>query len=48
MLSDTTSSDIDKLLDKLKIYGVTGVGQSNPTLTRTDDAVGLTYTVNMY
>lgn len=28
-----------------KIYGVNKVGQANPTLTRTDDAVGLSYTV---
>ena len=28
-----------------KIYGVDKVGQANPTLTRTDDAVGLSYTV---
>lgn len=28
-----------------KIYGVDKVGQSNPTLTRTDSAVGLTYTI---
>ena len=28
-----------------KIYGVDKVGQENPTLTRTDDAVGLSYTV---
>lgn len=32
------------LLEKTKIYGVDGVGQSSPTLTRTDAAVGLTYT----
>lgn len=28
-----------------EIYGVDKVGQANPTLTRTDDAVGLSYTV---
>jgi hypothetical protein len=33
------------LLEKTKIYGVDGVGQSSPTLTRTDSAVGLTYTI---
>lgn len=33
------------LLEKTKIYGVDGVGQSNPSLTRTDAAVGLTYTI---
>lgn len=33
------------LLEKTKIYGVDGVGQSSPTLTRTDSAVGLGYTV---
>lgn len=33
------------LLEKAKIYGVDGVGQSNPTLTRTDSAEGLTYSV---
>lgn len=27
-----------------KIYGVTGLGKIDPTLTRTDDACGLTYT----
>lgn len=31
------------LLEKTKIYGVTGVGQSSPTLTRTDAATDLTY-----
>ena len=31
--------------EKSRIYGVDGVGQSNPTLTRTDDAVGLSYSV---
>lgn len=31
-------------LEKAKIYGVDGVGGSSPTLTRTDDAVGKTYT----
>lgn len=31
------------LLEKTKIYGVDGVGQSSPTLTRTDSAVGLSY-----
>lgn len=34
------------LLEKTKIYGVDGVGQSSPTLTRTDSAVGLGYTIN--
>lgn len=33
------------LLEKTKIYGVDGVGQSNPTLTRTDAAVGLSYSI---
>lgn len=33
------------LLEKTKIYGVDGVGQSSPTLTRTDAAVGLSYTI---
>ena len=33
------------LLEKTKIYGVDKVGQSSPTLTRTDSAVGLTYTI---
>lgn len=33
------------LLEKTKIYGVDGIGQSSPTLTRTDSAVGLGYTV---
>ena len=33
------------LLEKTKIYGVDGVGQSSPTLTRTDAAVGLGYTI---
>ena len=33
------------LLEKTKIYGVDGVGQSSPSLTRTDAAVGLTYTI---
>ncbi len=33
------------LLEKAKIYGVDGVGAKSPTLTRTDDAVGLSYTV---
>ena len=33
------------LLEKTKIYGVDGVGQSSPTLTRTDAATGLTYSV---
>lgn len=32
------------LLEKTKIYGVDGVGQSSPTLTRTNAAVGLSYT----
>ncbi len=32
-------------LEKAKIYGVDGVGGSSPTLTRTDDAQGLTYSV---
>ena len=27
---------------KIKVYGVTGLGESSPTLTRTDDNVGLT------
>lgn len=31
--------------DKRKIYGVDGAGQSSPTLTRTDNSVGLTYEV---
>lgn len=34
------------LLEKTKIYGVDGVGQSSPTLTRTDAAEGLGYTIN--
>ena len=33
------------LLEKTKIYGVDNVGQSSPTLTRTDAAVGLGYTI---
>lgn len=33
------------LLEKTKIYGVDGVGQSSPTLTRTDAAVGLSYSI---
>lgn len=33
------------LLEKAKIYGVDGVGQSSPTLTRTDSAEGLQYSV---
>ena len=33
------------LLEKAKIYGVDGVGQSSPSLTRTDSAEGLTYSV---
>lgn len=33
------------LLEKTKIYGVDGVGQSDPTLSRTDAAVGLEYTL---
>ena len=32
------------IFEKAKIYGVDGVGGSSPTLTRTDSAVGLTYT----
>jgi len=35
------------LLEKTKIYGVDGVGQSSPTLTRTDAAVGLSYTIGV-
>lgn len=31
---------------KEKIYGVKGLGEINPTLARTDDAVGLTFKVN--
>ena len=31
------------LLEKARIYGVDGVGQSSPSLTRTDGAVGMTY-----
>lgn len=34
------------LLEKTKIYGVDNVGQSNPTLTRTDSSVGLGFTIN--
>ena len=33
------------LVEKAKIYGVDGAGQSSPALTRTDKAVGLTYSV---
>lgn len=33
------------LLEKAKIYGVDGVGKSTPSLTRTDGAEGLTFTV---
>lgn len=33
------------VLEKAKIYGVDGAGASNPTLTRTDSAVGLTYSI---
>ena len=33
------------LLEKTKIYGVDNVGQSSPTLIRTDAAVGLGYTI---
>lgn len=33
------------LLEKAKIYGVDGVGQSSPNLTRTDSAEGLKYSV---
>ena len=33
------------VLEKAKIYGVDGVGASSPTLTRTDSAVGLTYSI---
>ncbi len=33
------------LLEKTKIYGVDGVGRSSPTLTRTDAAVGLSYSI---
>lgn len=32
--------------EKSKIYGVDNVGQSTPTLTRTDSAIGLTVTVD--
>ena len=32
-------------LEKTKIYGVSGVGKSSPTLTRTDSAVGLSYSI---
>ena len=28
------------------IYGVSGLYNSNPTLTRTDDSIGLTYLIN--
>lgn len=34
------------LLEKTKIYGVDNVGQSNPTLTRTDSSIGLDFTIN--
>lgn len=33
------------ILEKAKIYGVDGVGGSDPTLTRTDSAVGLSYSI---
>jgi len=33
------------ILEKMKIYGVDNVGQSFTTLTRTDSATNLTYTV---
>lgn len=29
-------------IPKIKVYGVTGLGESSPTLTRTDDNIGLT------
>lgn len=29
-------------IPKIKVYGITGLGESSPTLTRTDDNVGLT------
>ena len=32
------------VLEKARIYGVDGVGQANPSLTRIDAAVGMTYT----
>lgn len=32
-------------IEKAKIYGVDNVGQSSPTLTRTDSAVGKSYTI---
>ena len=34
------------LLEKTKIYGVDNVGQSNTTQTRTDNSVGLGFTIN--
>lgn len=33
------------LIEKTKIYGVTGIGGENPTLTRTDSAIDMTFTV---
>ena len=32
------------VLEKARIYGVDGVGQSSPSLTRTDAAEGMTFT----
>lgn len=43
---DITSRTISAYTNVQPIYGVSGLYSSTVTLTRTDDAVGLTYTIN--
>lgn len=43
---DEVSDTIVAYTNYQPIYGVSGLYQSDPALTRTDDAVGLTYTIN--
>lgn len=44
--ADITSETIEAYLTAQPVYGVSGLYSSTVALTRTDDAVGMTYTIN--
>ncbi len=45
-IADNRSNTAVYFKGAFPIYGVSGLAQSSPTLTRTDDAVGLSYSIN--
>jgi len=40
------SNSVSGFIDRIPIYGVSGMYQSDPSLTRTDDSVGMSFTIN--